>query len=72
MHRARVDDPHGEFIVRTSDGWGSDAGALEYAAAEASALRWASGATDDAEESRDALAEATDEDAARDVARLAP
>ena len=34
-------------------------------------MRWASGATDDAEESRDALAEATDEDAARDVARLA-
>ena len=40
LHRADVDDPHGEFIVCTAPGWGSAAAGLEYSPAEAGVMEW--------------------------------
>lgn len=49
LHRADVDDPHGEFVVVTARGWGSAASVLEYSPAEAGIMEWSeaesSGAT---------------------------
>jgi hypothetical protein len=41
LHRAGVEDPHEEFIVETSGGWGAAAATLETSAAEASVQAWA-------------------------------
>lgn len=71
LHRAVVDDPHGEFIVCTASGWGSAAAGLEYSPAEAGVMEWSEAESSGAARAR--LEEDDEEtDGPVDPARLPP
>ena len=73
LHRADVDDPHGEFIVCTAPGWGSAAAGLEYSPAEAGVMEWSEAESSGAGSARARLEEEDEEtDGPVDPARLPP